>query len=876
MFRKYMKKSAVRVTLAGLMVLFGAPQFSVSSADAVNSFTTESDGALCVLSSGGRLKVQVCGPNVIRIVYTMGTTIPAPQGLIVGKTSFTPGTFTAADNGTAIVVRTPQCSTLVTKATTFVTFKNLSGTTICSEASRALTAVTRSGQAGYSGTLNFNSPAAERVFGLGQLSLGQPAWGSGGGSWWEANPPDRTGQLNIRGFNLDMHQANWYDVIPFFMTTTGYGVLMNFCCHATKASPLNFSADFLLNNAWDYFFFYGPQFDTIIAGYRDVTGPAPMPPKWALGYWQCKNRYASSSELTTAVSTFRSNNIPLDCIVQDWNWWTAYGDFAWNSSYTNPSTWIGTIHNSNCHFALSIWPTFVSSSTHYGAMTGHLITGVSCNSGSAGIWMDPFDPTALSLFWGYMNSCCGPVSVGVDGWWMDAVEPECPQLINQTTPMGAVELYANAYSLAHAKNIYENQRAVSTAKRVVNLTRSFYAGQHRFGAYYWNGDISSSSMLNVGTTVSGGLNGSMSGNPYWCSDIGGFQTNGGTLTDEILTRWFEAGTFFPIFRIHGSRNTEIYNMAATPRATCTKFSNMRYRLMPYIYSLAWKVTHEGYTMTRALAFDFPSDPNVLSNDYADQYMFGPALLVNPVHTVGATTRSVYLPMGSTWYDFWTGATSAGGGTIPNASAPLAIIPIYARAGAILPMGPRIQYATQSVDPIELRVYPGANGSFTLYEDQGDSYAYETGSYATIPMSYNNTTGKITIGARSGSFSGMLTNRTFNIVFVTAGHGIGDTVTANPDCVIPYTGTQISGCPVSGVCAECAKQKVMKAEPFTLRTAEDRIAFPAGYAGAAKEVAVYDVSGRLLKKAVFKKQAISLRKDFGLSSGIYIVKVRMAP
>jgi len=316
-------------------------------------------------------------------------------------------------------------------------------------------------------------------------------------------------------------------------------------------------------------------------------------------------------------------------------------------------------------------------------------------------------------------------------------------------------------------------------------------------------------------------------------------------------------------------------MAATPRATCTKFCNMRYRLLPYIYSLAWKVTHEGYTMTRALPFDWPSDANTYT--IADQFMFGPALLINPVHVVGAVARNVYLPAG-TWYNFWTGtsATYAAGTTVNGVSVPLAIIPIYARAGAIIPMGPRIQYATQSVDPIELRVYPGADGSFTLYEDQGDSYAYETGSYATIPITYSNATGRVTIGARSGSFTGMLTNRIFNVVFVTSAHGIGDTVTTNPDCVISYSGSPVSGCPVSGVCTECAAKNRMMTEPFTLKTADERVVLPAGYAGMTKEVAVYDISGRLLQKSVFKKQVISMRKDFGLPTGTYIVKIRMAP
>jgi hypothetical protein len=291
--------------------------------------------------------------------------------------------------------------------------------------------------------------------------------------------------------------------------------------------------------------------------------------------------------------------------------------------------------------------------------------------------------------------------------------------------------------------------------------------------------------------------------------------------------------------------------------------------------LAGKVTQEGYTMTRALWFDFPGDANVIN--IADQFMFGPALLINPVHTANATARNVYLPAG-TWYNFWTGtpATYTTGTTVNNVSAPLAIIPIYARAGAIIPMGPKIQYATQSADPIELRVYPGADGSFTLYEDENDNYNYQSGNFATIPISYSNATGKVTIGARNGTFTGMLKNRTFNVVIVTAGHGIGDTVTSNPDCVIPYDGTAIQGCPVGpvGVCSQCGMHMTQRAGMMTtMKTAEERIAFPSGYFGLQKDVAVYSFSGRLLAKAVLEKQSVSLRKDFGLSNGLYIVKVK---
>jgi alpha-D-xyloside xylohydrolase len=864
-----MKKSAIKLALLGLTIGFCAAHYSVS-AETVSSFTKESDGALCQLSGGTKLKLQVCGDNIIRVVYMPAsqTTIPAPQGLVVGKTSFSPGTFDATDNGTAIVVTTPKVTATVSKATALVAFSASTGGAVCTETARTLSAVTKGGQAGYSGTLNFNSPADEGVYGLGNLSLKLTAWGNNGGtSYWEIVPPDQTGQLNIRPFTFDMHQANWYDVIPFFMTTSGYGVLMNFCCHAKKTTPLNFSADFLLNNSWDYFFIYGPQFDTIISGYRNITGPAPLPSKWAFGYWQCKNRYESSSQLSGVVDTFRSKNIPVDCIVQDWEWWTngntGWGTFVWDSPYANPKTWIDNIHTKNAHLALSIWETFSAGTPHYTSLSSHLVSCVS----NGGTFLNIFDSTAAGTFWGYMNDVC--YSNGVDAWWMDATEPECAQLTGTKTDLGVIDMYSNAYALASAKSIYERQRAVSTAKRVVNLTRSFYAGQQRFGTMYWNGDISSSDIGNVATTVSGGINSCMAGNPYWCSDIGGFQANNGPLSDEILTRWFEAGTFFPIFRTHGTRATEIYNMNAAPKQTCTYYDILRYRLMPYIYSLAWMVTSQNYTITRALPFDFPNDASV--KNIANQYMFGPALMINPVTTAGANNRTVYLPSG-TWYDFWTGASIPSGNV--NASAPLQTIPIYARAGAILPMGPKIQYATQSSDPIELRVYPGANGSFTLYEDEGDGYNYESGKYATIPITYIDKPQNLIIGARSGSFTGMLASRTFKVVFVKANHGIADTITADPDFTLNYTGaaTSTTGVPVS--IQNNAIDRLQSS--LTLKTAENSLVLSKDFAGKSKSIGVYDLGGKLIAMKTLTANAINLRKDLGVPSGIYIVKVKTLP
>ncbi|MBN1128384.1 MAG: DUF5110 domain-containing protein [Chitinispirillaceae bacterium] len=866
-----MNKPLSAITLSCFLAIITVALACPVSAQTVSSFSKESDGALCLLSNGSRLKLQVCAGNIVRVVYTTQSSIPSPQGLMVARSTFSPGTWDAVDNGTAIVLTTPTVRATVTKSSGLIAFATATGTAVVSETARTLASVTKGGVAGFSGTLHFDSPADEGVYGLGNLSLGTPAW-VGDTSYWAALPPDRTGVLNIRGFTVSMQQSNWYDVIPFFMTTRGYGVLMNFACRATKTPPLNFSADFLLNNSWDYFFVYGPEFDAVVSGYRYLTGPAPMLSKWAFGFWQCKNRYASSNELTTAVATYRTQNIPVDCIVQDWQWWlggaTGWGSFTWdNANYPNPSQMLSTIHDGNCRFAISIWPTFSPGTPHYTAMQPHLLSTV-CNS-FTGSFLNVFDTAGVRKFWDLMKTSC--YDIGVDAWWMDATEPECPHLTGTNTPMGMIDQYSNAYSLSACKTIYEKQRAAPSAKRVVNLTRSVYAGQQRFGAIYWNGDISGGDFNNIKTTVVGGINSCMAGNPYWTSDIGGFQTNP---SDATLIRWFQVGTFFPIFRIHGSRNTEIYNMSPTAKPIAIAFTRLRYRLMPYIYSLAWKVTNENYTMTRALPFDFPGDPAV--RNIADQFMFGPALLINPITVASGSSRNVYLPAGR-WYNFWTGEPdSASGSRTVLVNSGAATIPVFVRAGSIIPMGPRIQYATESADPIELRVYPGADGSFTLYEDEGDGYGYESGRYATIPFSYSHTTGKVTVGARSGSFPTMLANRTFNVVFVRSGHGIADTITTNPDCVIPYTGTAVSGCPVSGICRGCIVPKPAREQPFLLKTAGERIAFPSGYDGALKTVTVYDLSGRLLHRSAFSKQAICLRADFSLPNGTYLVKVWMAP
>jgi len=387
---------------------------------------------------------------------------------------------------------------------------------------------------------------------------------------------------------------------------------------------------------------------------------------------------------------------------------------------------------------------------------------------------------------------------GVEAWWLDSSEPldfygeeQGPMLEGAHTALGSGTRYANMYPLMETRAVYEGQRATTDKQRVFILTRSAFLGQQRNAATAWSGDIAPD-FATLRRQIPAGLNYSMSGLPYWTTDIGGFQ--GGDPNDpayqEVFVRWFQYGTFCPIFRTHGARKAnELWSYGPRAQQILTTYDKLRYRLLPYIYSLVWKVTSEGYTPMRALVMDFPGDRNAL--DILDQFMFGPALLVNPVTRAGATTRSVYLPAGSNWYDFWTGASLQGGQTV-EAAAPIETVPLYVRAGSIVPMGPELQHTSEKpADPIELRIYRGADGKFTLYEDDGESYAYEKGEHATISLLWNDASQTLTIGARVGNFPGIMRNRTFNAVLVGQDHGVGERSVAVADRAVQYSGQAVS-------------------------------------------------------------------------------------
>ncbi len=495
----------------------------------------------------------------------------------------------------------------------------------------------------------------------------------------------------------------------------------------------------------------------------------------------------------------------MDNIVQDWFWWNRKGEHVFNSHYPDPGAMLDTLHAENFHLMLSVWPFFEPGSKEYAEMDsrGWFIDKTKMpkppyHADQMAVY-DASNPEARKYYWHLMEKALfglGTNGNGVDAWWMDTTEPETEgqedniQLHHQLA-IGSGDRYVNLFPLNTTAAVYEGQRTTSSDKRVFILSRSAFAGSQRNGVTAWSGDINSD-WESYKRQVPAGLNFALSGIPYWTTDIGGFVS--GNPDDpayrELFSRWFQFGTFCPIFRVHGTRTTnqnELWSYGPDVQKILVTYDRLRYRLMPYIYSLAWQVTSNSYTPMRPLVMDFPSDPRVLS--LGDQFLYGPAFLVNPVTEPGATTRHLYLP-NTTWYDFYTGASLEGGHTL-DAPAPLDRMPLYVRAGSIVPMGPGIEYTSQKVadadNIVELRIYPGADGHFTLYEDEGDSYRYEQGAYATIPLTWDDKSQTLTIGERKGTFTGMMKTRTFHVVIVSANHGTGGEATTAADRAVAYAG-----------------------------------------------------------------------------------------
>ncbi|MDR0954901.1 MAG: glycoside hydrolase family 31 protein [Rikenellaceae bacterium] len=746
--------------------------------------------------AGTEIEVLFFNPSAVRVVK-------APQGWEYTKESLsviaTPEAvdFTARKRGNAIRLESDQLRLDLDLRSGTLSFYTRGGKALIREKSAAtFTDFDDAGVPAFSVYQPFVLDAEEAIYGLGQL---------------------QNGQLSQRGITKRLIQGNTEDVITFFQSVKGYGLFWdNYSptLFTDNAEETSFNSE--VGDCVDYYFMYGGSGDGVVAQMRELTGQVPMLPLWTYGFFQSKERYKSQDETVGIVRKYRELGVPLDGIIQDWQYWGS--NYLWNAmeflheDFPDPQRMMREVHGMNAKMVISIWSSFGPMTKQYRAMEpqGMLLDmGTWPQSGSSK-WppnrdypsgvkpYDPFNPGAREIYWNHLND--GLLSLGLDGWWMDSTEPDHldarPSDMDNPTYLGSFRKVRNAYPLVAVGGVYDGQRAVTSDRRVFILTRSAFAGQQRYGANTWTGDVQATWDV-LARQIPAGLNFSLCAIPHWNSDIGGFFLGSypRKLEDpdyrELYARWLQFGTFTPMMRSHGAdapREIWQFGEKGTPIYDAVeKFINLRYSLLPYIYSTAWEVSARQSSLIRALMMDFVADKNVW--DIADQYMFGQSLLVcpvvermytrvisgegtrNPVREEDFSTvksREVYLPKGADWYDFWTNEKLTGGQTVSR-EAPIDIMPLYVKAGAIVPFGPKVQYAQEKKwDDLEIRVYRGADGSFVLYEDEFDNYNYEQGAYSEIDFSWDDSARTLTIDTRRGSYPGMLAGRTFRVVLVESG------------------------------------------------------------------------------------------------------------
>ncbi|SFG33704.1 TIM-barrel domain-containing protein [Prevotella sp. KH2C16] len=553
----------------------------------------------------------------------------------------------------------------------------------------------------------------------------------------------------------------------------------------------------------DYYFIAGRNADEVISGYRTLTGKAQVYPKWALGFWQSRERYKTSEEIEATLAEFRKRHIPIDNIVQDWNYWKLenWGDHTFETSrYPHPQAMLDSVHAMHGRFMISVWPKFYSSVANYKELDRRgwiyhqaIEDDIHDWLGFPGSFYDAYDPEARKVFWRQMDeNLYNKYNHGIDAWWMDASEPnirDCTPMwyrkaLSGPTALGTSTEYFNAYSIVNADAIYSGQRSVNPDQRVFLLTRSGFAGEQRYSTATWSGDIATR-WEDMRAQMSAGLNYSMSGLPFWGMDQGGFcvenryvaaqqefDKTGVENSDlkewrELQARWNQFGCFIPLYRTHGQWPTrEVWNIAPEGHPaykSIVAYDKLRYRLMPYLYSMAGWVHFNDYTMLRGLVMDFNGDDNIY--DIKDQWMFGPSLMACPVGYYNARNRSVYFPRQRGWYDLYTGEFIEGGQSLV-VDAPYERIPVFVPEGSIIPFGPEMEWSDEKQpELINLYVYEGRDADFQLYEDEGTNYNYEKGRYATIDIHYSEADKTVAFSKRKGSFNGMLKQRRFNIVAV---------------------------------------------------------------------------------------------------------------
>lgn len=756
------------------------------------------------------VEVQWFTPNSLRILKTpLGKTVEKKSLSVIAKPNKS-GVKIATSDNSRIVMKSPVLTVTLNTENGIITYAKTDGTVLLkeNENSKPFTPMKDADRDTYTVYQGFITDKEEGLYGLGQL---------------------QNGQMMQRNMSKVLIQGNVEDVSPIFQSTKGYGVFWDNYSATTYTDNENetsFSSE--VGDCIDYYFMYGGSADGVIAQVRALTGEVPMMPLWSYGFMQSKERYKSQEETVGVVKKYRELGIPLDCIIQDWQYWGH--NYLWNAmdfrnpSFDNPKAMIDSIHGMNAHMMISIWSSFGPATKPYRTLDKEgLLFNIETwpQSGVEG-WppnmeypsgvrvYDCYNPKARDIYWDYLNK--GIFQLGMDGWWMDSTEPDHfnwkDSDFDRQTYLGSYRSVRNAYPLMTVGGVYDHQRAETSDKRVIILTRSGFLGQQRYASNVWSGDVQSSWDM-FRKQITAGLNFSLTGMPHWNSDLGGFfagsyNTNGNAsatrnpMYQELYVRWLQFGVFCPMMRSHGAdtpREFFWYGKAGEPvYDALVDAVKLRYSLLPYIYSTAWEVSHRQSTFMRALYMDFLNDKNTWK--IGNEYMFGKTFLVAPVLHAQYTpeqkqnilkenegwnkttnnqvnlslnvdfTQSkemeVYLPSGNKWYNYWTNEDFDGGQKLKIKTS-LDRIPLFVRAGSIIPIGPDVQYTNEKKwDNLIINVYPGADGTFTLYEDEGDNYNYESGAYTEIQMKWNDTKRILTIDARKGEYNGMLTKRNFTI------------------------------------------------------------------------------------------------------------------
>lgn len=757
------------------------------------------------------VEVQWYTPNTLRVFKTPQGKTVEKKSLSVVATPQNPGIKVSGEGDGQVVMKSRTLTVTLDTRTGVISYAKADGSLLLKEQenNKAFTPFNDAGRATYTVYQGFDVDKNEGLYGLGQL---------------------QNGQMMQRNMSKVLVQGNVEDVSPIFQSTKGYGVFWDNYSATTytdNEKETSFSSE--VGDCIDYYFMCGGSADGVIAEVRALTGEVPMMPLWSYGFMQSKERYKSQEETEGVVKKYRELGIPLDCIIQDWQYWGH--NYLWNAmdfqnpTFSRPKEMIDNIHAMNAHMMISIWSSFGPATKPYRALDKEgLLFDIETwpQSGVEG-WppnmeypsgvrvYDCYSPKARDIYWEYLNK--GIFQLGMDGWWMDSTEPDHfnhrPEDFDRQTALGSYRSVRNAFPLMTVGGVYDHQRAETSDKRVIILTRSGFLGQQRYASNVWSGDVQSS-WDSFRKQVTAGLNYSLTGMPHWNSDLGGFfagsynkswADNSATknpMYQELYVRWLQFGTFCPMMRSHGTdvpREFYWYGKPGEPvYDALVDAVKLRYALIPYIYSTSWDVSHNQSTFMRALFMDFVDDKQAW--DVTDEYMFGKAFLVAPVvraqytpelaqknlkenegwgsdskTTAGGAvsadftqgkTMEVYLPAGTSWYNYWTNEVLDGGQRTTVATT-FNRIPLFVRAGSVVPVGPDVQYTTEKAwDNLTVCVYPGADGSFTLYEDEFDNYNYEKGAYTEIPMTWNNAKRTLTIGARKGAYEGMLQTRQFTV------------------------------------------------------------------------------------------------------------------